>query len=119
MTIENTTGDAVSMGNGAFVIQDVTITDAGGNAISAQGDATLTVTDSQITGSHEDGIYVDDTDDSSFQDFDLSGDVITATKDAAISLTFAGSANGNIDGNTIGVGTTSGGTTTAGSGSVR
>jgi hypothetical protein len=118
VTIENTTGDAVSMGNGAFVIQDVTITDAGGNAISAQGDATLTVTDSQITGSHEDGIYVDDTDDSSFQDFDLSGDVITATKDAAISLTFAGSANGNIDGNTIGVGTTSGGTTTAGSGSV-
>lgn len=118
VTVEHTTGDGVSMGDGAFVIQNVTITDAGVDGISAVGKTSLTVTGSTITGSGADGIYVDDGNGLLFQNFNLLDNIITGAQGAAISLSAEGSANGNIDGNVIGIGNTTSGTVTAGSGSV-
>jgi hypothetical protein len=72
---------------------------------------------STITGAGGDGIYVNESSGVVFQDFDLGNNVITGSHGAAISLSTAGSANGNIDDNVIGVGNTTSGTQTPGSGS--
>jgi len=117
VNIEHTTGDGVNIANGTFVIENVTIADAGADAISATGNTSVTVTGSTLTASAADGIQVVDGSGVVFQDFNLVVNTITGTHGAAISLATAGSANGNIDGNLIGVGNTSGGTLTAGSGS--
>jgi hypothetical protein len=115
--IEHTGGDGVNMANGTFVIENVGIADAGADAISGTGNTSVTITDSTITASAADGIQIVDGTGVVFQDFNLVGNTITGTHGAAISLATSGSANGNIDGNVIGTGSTSGGTLTAGSGS--
>jgi hypothetical protein len=118
VSIDDATGDGVDMGSGAFVIQDVTIDDAGGDAVNATGTATLTVTDSTITGSGADGIFVDQSDGSSqsFSGFELAGNTITGTHGAAISLSYAGNADGHIQDNTIGVLNTAGSGSESGNG---
>jgi hypothetical protein len=104
VTIENTSGDAVAMGTGTFNIDDVTIAGAGADAINATGNANVTVQNSTITASTGDGIHLSDAiASSSYEDFDIADNLITGSQHAAIALSYAGNANGDLSGNTVGV----------------
>jgi hypothetical protein len=112
VSIKDPGADGVDLGAGVFVIENVTITGATGDAISATGNTSLTVAGSTITGSGADGISVDQASLSQqYVDFELADNTITETHGAAIALSYAGNANGHIHDNTIGA------TGTAGSGS--
>lgn len=117
VSIENAGTDGVDMGAGAFVIQNVDITDAHDDGISAAGNASLTVTGSTITGSGADAISVDQASVSqTFVSFELATNTITGTHGTAISLSYAGNANGHIHGNTIGAPSTAGSGSASGDG---
>lgn len=117
VTVEGTTSNGIEMGDGTFTIKNVDVSNAGGDGITATGYSNVTVTGSTIAGSGADGININDAADTVYLGFDLANNTITGSKDAAISLDSAGNANGTVEANTIGLGNTDTGTTTAGSGS--
>jgi hypothetical protein len=117
VSIKDVGTDGVDMGNGAFVIQNVTITGAPDDGINATGNASLTVTGSTITGSGADGVFADQASVSqTFVNFELASNTITGTHGTAISLSYAGNANGHVHGNTIGAPGTAGSGSASGDG---
>jgi hypothetical protein len=93
VAVVNTASDGVRMGDGSFSINDVTVTGAGADGINVHS-----------TGTGSSGFYIANS--------QLSGE-----HGAAIALSYAGIANGNIISDTIGTGNSQAGTWTAGSGS--